>query len=62
MHVRGVCRGVGPLDPDPDVDADCACRDETEDIRGFVDEEVEGAKTSFQMAWERAQAKAKAGV
>jgi len=33
-------------------------RDETEDIRGYVDDEIEGAKTSFQVAWERAQAKA----
>eukprot|EP00961_Rhodomonas_salina_P044225 594077-Rhodomonas_salina.2 len=27
----------------------CLCRDETEDIRGYVDEEIEGAKTSFQL-------------
>lgn len=32
-------------------------RDETEDIRGYKDPEVEGAKTAFQLAWERAQKK-----
>ena len=32
-------------------------RDETEDIRGFKDPEAEGAKTAFQLAWERAQQK-----
>ncbi len=34
-----------------------APRDETEDIKGYVDPVAEGAKTAFQLAWERAQSK-----
>ena len=32
-------------------------RDETEDIKSYVDPVADGTKTAFQLAWERAQSK-----